>query len=435
MVKFYKKKLNYNIWLTGSITYYFAFITMIIIPVYHWFLPPFMILWGVFWLFEIRTRTKDIQHIAPHNKLLFILFILFFAWQIIGMLYSDNPKEGWRNITIRLSLFLFPLVLISPGDMIRRKVTTLLRLFALSTFFYLIICFGYALYRSINFQNGILTFNPHLPVYTWLNYFYASELAIFQHPSYLSMYALLSVFIAFESFFDRLVSKNQRIFWLLVSIILLVSIYLLSSRAGILATIITVPLYFSYKYRIMDVNRKIGLFVLLSIFILVPILISNPRLNYYFKGESKKEWSNKMLKESRIIIWKAAFNIIRHNVVFGVGTGDIQDELNKEYKRIGDTDLALDKNLNAHNQFIEVLLANGLIGLILFFSLFGMMLYISISERNLIYMMFILIVLFSFLFESMLNRLAGVSFFALFSFLLVHVNRNQFITDQSQIPG
>jgi O-antigen ligase len=435
MVKFYKKKLNYNIWLTGSITYYFAFITMIIIPVYHWFLPPFMILWGVFWLFEIRTRTKDIQHIAPHNKLLFILFILFFAWQIIGMLYSDNPKEGWRNITIRLSLFLFPLVLISPGDMIRRKVTTLLRLFALSTFFYLIICFGYALYRSINFQNGILTFNPHLPVYTWLNYFYASELAIFQHPSYLSMYVLLSVFIAFESFFDRLVSKNQRIFWLLVSIILLVSIYLLSSRAGILATIITVPLYFSYKYRIMDVNRKIGLFVLLSIFILVPILISNPRLNYYFKGESKKEWSNKMLKESRIIIWKAAFNIIRHNVVFGVGTGDIQDELNKEYKRIGDTDLALDKNLNAHNQFIEVLLANGLIGLILFFSLFGMMLYISISERNLIYMMFILIVLFSFLFESMLNRLAGVSFFALFSFLLVHVNRNQFITDQSQIPG
>lgn len=408
---------------------------MIIIPVYHWFLPPFMILWGVFWLFEIRTRTKDIQHIAPHNKLLFILFILFFAWQIIGMLYSDNPKEGWRNITIRLSLFLFPLVLISPGDMIRRKVTTLLRLFALSTFFYLIICFGYALYRSINFQNGILTFNPHLPVYTWLNYFYASELAIFQHPSYLSMYALLSVFIAFESFFDRLVSKNQRIFWLLVSIILLVSIYLLSSRAGILATIITVPLYFSYKYRIMDVNRKVGLFVLLSIFILVPILISNPRLNYYFKGESKKEWSNKMLKESRIIIWKAAFNIIRHNVVFGVGTGDIQDELNKEYKRIGDTDLALDKNLNAHNQFIEVLLANGLIGLILFFSLFGMMLYISISERNLIYMMFILIVLFSFLFESMLNRLAGVSFFALFSFLLVHVNRNQFITDQSQIPG
>lgn len=408
---------------------------MIIIPVYHWFLPPFMILWGVFWLFEIRTRTKDIQHIAPHNKLLFILFILFFAWQIIGMLYSDNPKEGWRNITIRLSLFLFPLVLISPGDMIRRKVTTLLRLFALSTFFYLIICFGYALYRSINFQNGILTFNPHLPVYTWLNYFYASELAIFQHPSYLSMYALLSVFIAFESFFDRLVSKNQRIFWLLVSIILLVSTYLLSSRAGILATIITVPLYFSYKYRIMDVNRKVGLFVLLSIFILVPILISNPRLNYYFKGESKKEWSNKMLKESRIIIWKAAFNIIRHNVVFGVGTGDIQDELNKEYKRIGDTDLALDKNLNAHNQFIEVLLENGLIGLILFFSLFGMMLYISISERNLIYMMFILIVLFSFLFESMLNRLAGVSFFALFSFLLVHVNRNQFITDQSQIPG
>lgn len=397
---------------------------MIIIPVYHWFLPPFMILWGVFWLFEIRTRTKDIQHITPHNKLLFILFILFFAWQITGMLYSNNPKEGWRNITLRLSLFIFPLVLISPGDLIRQKVNILLRLFAISTFFYLIICCGYALYRSINFQNGIITFNSHPPVYTWLNYFYASELAIFQHPSYLSMYALFSAFIAFESFFDRLISKNQRICWLVVSIILFVSIYFLSSRAAILTAIITVPVYVFQKFRMRGENRYLGISMLVGMLILLPILLTNPRINKYLKWRSGKELSDMALKEGRITIWNTVNNIMKQNIVFGVGTGDIQDELNKEYVKSGNIKLA-EGNVNTHNQYIEVMVENGLIGLVLFLSIFGMMLYISISEKNLIYMIFILIVLFSFIFETMLNRLAGVSFFALFSFLLLHIDTNE----------
>lgn len=424
MVKFYKKILNNNLLLTGSITYYFAFITMIIMPVYHRFLPPFMILWGVLWLFDIRTWTRGITRIKSQHKILFIIFIIFFAWQIFGMLYSDNPKEGWRNIELRLSLLLFPLVLISPGDMIKRKISTLLRLFAISTFSYLLICYGYAFYRSLDFQNGILTFNPHLPVYVWLNYFYGLEFAIFQHPSYLSMYALLSVFIAFESFFDRSVSKNQRYFWFVIGIILLVSMYFLSSRAGILAAIILVPFYLFRKFRMKGENRYLGIGIFGGILILLPILLTNPRVNNYLKWRSGKELNNMIIKEDRITIWNTVNNILKQNIVFGVGTGDIQDELNKEYVKTGNTRLAED-NFNAHNQYIEVILENGLIGLVLFLLLFGVMFYISISERNIIYMMFLFIVLFSFLFETMLNRLAGVSFFSLFSFLLIHINMNE----------
>ncbi|MEI6048927.1 MAG: O-antigen ligase family protein [Bacteroidota bacterium] len=409
-----------------------AFITMIIMPVYHWYLPPFMILWGVLWIFEIRTRTGDIQRVTIYNKLLFILFILFFAWQIAGMLYSDNPREGWRNIELHLSLLVFPLVLISPGDMIRQKITTLLRVFALSTFFYLIVCYGYALYRSLNVQDGILTFNPHLPVETWLNYFYASELAIFQHPSYLSMYILLSAYIAFESFFDGLASKNVRVFWLVVAIILLVSIYFLSSRAAILTTVITVPFYVFRKSKIIGENKYLGISVLIGILILLPILLTNPRVNIYLKWSSGKELSDMTLKEGRITIWNTVNNIMKQNIIFGVGTGDIQNELNKEYIKTGNSKLAKG-NYNAHNQYIEVMLENGLIGLTIFLSLLGMMVFIAIKERNLIYIMFFLIILFSFLFETMLNRLGGNTFFALFSFLLIHVDQNKKIVPVQHI--
>ena len=423
MVKFYRNKMNYKIWSTDSITYYLAFITVIIIPIYHWFLPPFMILWGVIWMFEISTRTKDIQQITPYNKFLFILFIIFFAWQIIGMIYSSNPKEGWRNIELRLSLILFPLVLISPGNLIRGNNATLLRLFALSTFFYLVICFGYAFYRSLNFQNGILSFSAYSPVTTW-NYFYSSELAIFQHPSYLSMYILFSVFIALESFFESLVEGKKHYFWLVISVILLVSIYFLSSKAGIFALIITLPFYLFQKSRIIGINKYIGLTIIFGSLILFLVFLTNPRVRDYLKLRSGKEWSEMTLKEGRITIWNTVNKIIKRNIVFGVGTGDIQSELNKEYIKTGNVKLA-EGNFNAHNQYIEIMLENGLIGLLLFLSLFGVMIYISIKDANLIYLMFNIIVFVSFMFESMLNRLAGVSFFSLFSFMLLYAGSNK----------
>ncbi len=411
-------------WLNGSITYYFACITMVLLPVYHWYLPLIMILWGVVWINEIRLRYKDLLSIEYKHKVLFFLFISFFVWQVIGLLYSDNSKEGIRNISLHLSLFLFPLVLVSPGSIIKIKINTLLKLFALSTFLFLLVCYGFALYRSIGFQNGILIFNPHLPVYTWLNYFYASELAIFQHPSYLSMYILLAAFISIESFLDVLISRNMRIFWLAGSLILLASIYFLSSRAAILTTIITVPLYGLFKSKIGGGFRYLRIVVLGCTLILVPVLLTNQRVKTFVHWKSGKELSDLTSKEGRMVIWNSVNNILKKNIVFGVGTGDIQSELNKEYIKTGNSKLA-EGNFNSHNQFIEVILEHGLIGLVIFLSAFGMMFYLAYSEKNILYTMFLVIVFTSFLFETMLNRLGGVSFFALFSFLLIHVQGNR----------
>lgn len=398
--------------------------TMIIMPVYHWFLPPFMIIWGTIRLLEIRTKSKELQHIPNQNKLLFLLFLIFFVWQILGMLYSDNPKEGWRNIELRLSLLLFPLVLVSPGELIKHKSVTLIRFFAISTFIFLMICFGYAFFRSLSFQNGIFNFNPHLPVTDWLNYFYGLEFAIFQHPSYLSMFALLSAFIALESFFDMSVLKNLRYFWFAAALFLLVSLYFLSSRAGMLAALITVPFYLFRKLRMLNKNKYLAISIVAGILILLPVLLTNPRVNKYSKWRSGNELSKMTLEDDRIVIWQKVSTIMRKNIIFGVGTGDIQDELNEEYRKSGNNNLA-EGNFNAHNQYLEVILENGLIGLTLFLSIFAVMAYISIKEDNLIYLMFIMIVFFSFLFETMLNRLAGVSFFSLFSFLLIYSGINK----------
>jgi O-antigen ligase len=204
----------------------------------------------------------------------------------------------------------------------------------------------------------------------------------------------------------------------------LVSVYLLASRAEMIAAFVVIPVYFLFKYRVRSLKKIIIFFTIIALiifFILIPVFKSNPRFSTYFNEKSKHELSSKILEESRLTIWKSSFNLIRKNFVLGVGTGDIQDELNKEYNLIPGNNLAIQNNLNAHNQFLEVQIENGCFSLFLFLSIFVVMIYIALKERNILYLIFVINVFISFMFETMLNRLGGVMFFSLFAFLLLNL--------------
>jgi O-antigen ligase len=180
-----------------------------------------------------------------------------------------------------------------------------------------------------------------------------------------------------------------------------------------------------YKFLQRDL-KKIGLIGIgLSIILLLTIFVTNPRLKALVKNETEKELIDNTRNEARISLWQSAFSLIKSNFIVGVGTGDIQNELNKVYIKSGKDELIKVENLNTHNQFIEITAENGIIGLILFLAIFVLMTVISVKNKNIIYLVFIAIVFFSFLFETMLNRLAGLSFFSLFSFFLSGFNQNQ----------
>ena len=134
--------------------------------------------------------------------------------------------------------------------------------------------------------------------------------------------------------------------------------------------------------------------------------------------------------DNRIPIWKSSINVIKHNLVLGVGAGDASYELQKEYLSDGYSEMYYN-NLNAHDQYLEILLGTGLIGLLIFAWIISYMVYIAINRRNLIFGLFLLIVLIFFLFESILNMIAVVTFFSLFSFLLLQMEDRSFNSVES----
>lgn len=403
----------------GYFSYVCAVLTMFILPIQVKYVSPIMILWLICWIFENYQKLSNIKKSGIQYSLLFIFSISYYLWQCAGLIYSDDIEMGLSNIFGRISMMIFPIVLILPGESVKSRLKFLLNVFAFSTFIYLVFCYGFAAYRSISVVDGEWIINPH-PQEIWLNYFYGAELMIKTHPSYFSMYALLSLFISFEQAFDNGQDKRRRIMWFIIGLILLISQYFISSRAGILISLILVPVYFMNKLRKIRFAR-IGIIVLFLA--LIPVILKNQRVDYFFGKVLNTQVDYERKEDPRFKIWESSVTLVKKNILLGVGIGDVRNELVLQYIKDGEEEMAHER-YNAHNQFLETMLESGLVGFLLFISVFATMSYIAVSERNILYGYYILIVLLFFMFETVLYRLAGITFFSIFSFLLLYYNNS-----------
>jgi O-antigen ligase len=403
---------------SGKLTFILCLLSAIIIPLHVDFLPPVMILWLIAWIIENHKDFNKIWNIKNPAVLLFAGFTLYFLWYLAGLIYTEDFHNGTLLTFRRLPFVVFPLVLVAPGEYLKKNIMLVLRIFALSTLLYILFSFGLALIRSTFFTTGTITFNPRPPDADYENYFFGTRFAFSQHPTYLAMYVVFSIFVALESFFDKTLKNFQRLLWIGSSGILLVSLYFLSSRAGILSALLLVPLYLIIQFKKI---KKWWVSVLILI-VAIPLLIfsfsKNDRMKSFFPEKADTSFMEKIMLDNRVPIWKSTFSVIKHNLFIGVGPGDASHDLRKEYLKEGYTE-AYYNNLNAHNQYLEILLGTGLIGFLIIVYILGLVIYQAIVKRNLLFMLFIMAILIFFLFESILNRIAGVTFFSLMTFLLL----------------
>ena len=116
----------------------------------------------------------------------------------------------------------------------------------------------------------------------------------------------------------------------------------------------------------------------------------------------------------RFEYWKIAIHLIKSNLLIGIGTGDVKDAYAEAYTKMAYTVDPRFK-LRAHNQYLTMTLAFGIIGLIVFliyaFSLVWLKAY---RQNTYLCWAFFLIMIFSFLSEDTLETQSGVSFIAFF---------------------
>jgi hypothetical protein len=116
----------------------------------------------------------------------------------------------------------------------------------------------------------------------------------------------------------------------------------------------------------------------------------------------------------RIHFWNAAWHLVQRKPLVGVGTGDVQNELNAAYEEIN-SPLEKEWHKRPHNQFITITVALGIIGLGIFLVSLIYPVAALYKWLSVLYWPFILLAVISFLLEDTLETQAGLTFFAFFN--------------------
>lgn len=120
----------------------------------------------------------------------------------------------------------------------------------------------------------------------------------------------------------------------------------------------------------------------------------------------------------RFEYWRTSLIIIRQNLVFGVGTGDVPDAFKKQYLVMNSV-LSHQNRLRSHNQYLSITVAFGILGFIWFLFV---MFYPGFKKQmfnNYFYIIFWIIFMVSMLTEDTIESQEGVTFYVLFTALLL----------------
>ncbi|RLD63911.1 MAG: hypothetical protein DRI84_09175, partial [Bacteroidetes bacterium] len=317
---------------------------------------------------------------------------------IISSFYSSNQFEAQFDLEVKFSFLILPIIFGLQKNNSKIDFIIILRLFSVASIISLLVLMGI---------NGLKYFETG-------NMLFYNEYSYLLHPSYLSMYLSFNILIAVF----LLSQKKGNTYCLVFSIVLsLINIYIAESKAGQLTTLILV-VFIAFKL----IPAKFRKFALIFSIILVLIFgyLAKDGKRFSFFVDAIEHYSDivgnpEEVTEStamRILAWSASYQVISENPIFGVGNGDIKDELSVVYAERKFIK-PLEMHMNSHNQYLETGVGQGLLGLSILLLLLFLPLYL-IKEYPIITQGFILIVALNILVESMFNTQAGVIFIVFF---------------------
>jgi len=386
------------------------------IPVWPFFVPypAVALLVLIFTLPKWKERLK----LSKEKRTFTIIFILPWILYALGMFWSKNITFGLEDILLKITMLLFPLafVLLPPEVLNKKNLNKICWTFVLGVF---IISAG-CLIRATNLY--LETGN--------LNNFFYTQLSWHYHASYFSMFLGFSIAFLLVYLFK---SKQNNKLWKNTGSILLILFFqlvivLLESKAGWIGLIMVYIVFFGY--RILMQKRPISsiIFLLISIFIFWATISTIPTSSNRIKTATKVIANSSEISTEpnsstavRLQVWSASLTLISDHFLFGVGTGDVKDELKVYYKK-ADLDHAVKYKLNSHNQYLQTFAAIGVVGIISLLLCFTLPAFRSVKRENLLYTLFLLLFFMNMLFESMLERQSGVYFYVLFNSIFFYTS-------------
>jgi O-antigen ligase len=360
----------------------------------------------------------------------FLAFLGVFLIEAASLLHTHNYPIAWRNIEEKGTLVAIPFVLCAGPftDAAGRK-----RLLSAFTVLLFAIC-TFCLIRA--FFNYGETKSPAVFFYHALSGAVKLNAVFFSGYVFCSMLFLLSTGLDLGITLSRVTLKILRFALLLFFMGMMV---LLSSKL-LLVLLAIAGASFMLKKPARGASSWLVI-CLGSVAIVLAGLImftDNPVKSRYediMHGDPALYKQNKLSPETafngvslRLLIWRNAGKILKEQKawLFGVSAGDSQDLLNQKYLDAGMyTGVPGTHNrgflgYNFHNQYIEILVQSGIVGLLVYLIGSGLMVELAIKKNTSEAWFTVLLVLLLCMTESMLEMQQSEFFSVFFPLLLIY---------------
>lgn len=363
-------------------------------------------------LFELYKGKIVLSH---QNKWWMFLFGSYFIIYAFSLLFSENWANGISLLMRKSMVLIFALFFFISKVKIKEKFIHLALMgYTVSVFFVCVVSFAISVLGSDDF---VL---KHVSADNFANAF------ISYHKLYLALYVVLAIY------FLNFVLKNKFIFpkvlTLIINGLFLITLLVLGSRTQLMLAILLLAIVPLIVFIREKEYIKVASIFLLLISITAVNIIHNPVLvekakemvNYEDQYNIKKKWGGAAVRK---LIWEYAGYVALDNLVFGVGIGDVQKELEISYLKCTESSALQQNNYNAHNDMLQIVIGTGLIGFILFVLAQGYIFNYSFHRANYFYCGVILLFFLSGLTESYLERDMGIRVFAFFPPMLFLLRR------------
>jgi len=355
-------------------------------------------------------RPQHFKSLSVWLQFSLLCLAAFFLLHIIGQLWTEHLDEGWKDIGRKLNLLILPL-LILVLSLDERAIIRVLKAFILGVFFSVILNMGQSTLDYMDRHESIV---------------FMGEYAIhYLHLGYYAIYLLFSMSIILDfllsgSLGRKSWNKGLYIFIGLSSIPILV---FSGSKMGFLTLIALIGLMLIFLLRGRSLKRVI-LLPMLVIGMLIGAVLGTEHLSYRLHTMYETTFNSPIVPDdtestmARRMTWNASSDLWSENAMLGVGTGDVQAELMAEYEEKGFNG-PYSKSLDPHSQYLQSAAALGILGFM--FLLFSMLIPFIISARKGYFTQsaFFLVMLLACLTESVLERQAGIQFYAFFAPILL----------------
>lgn len=340
------------------------------------------------------------------------VFPLIFLVLMIGASYAENTAEAFKLIERNLSFILFPFLAQSVTIFSHKQWKILFYTYLLSAF----VISSYCIFLAFNtyLETGSTSINnsDHFIYNIFMHQRLTAPIGI--HAIYLNSFISFGGIMSINKLVKqwRSLKRTEVIFLIAYLIFNGVMMYLLKSSilAAAVPFVLVVIHFKKIKRFVFASNLKMGIaLLLLVVSSLFFYSIIKTKLGNF---EIKKDYSAESIGplNIRLAIWEGAFGVIQKNWIIGVGTGNLEEPILKEFSEINFTE-GINSKYNAHNMFLQYWAMNGLPGIISFLLLLICIIYWSIKKgNNELLALVILFAIFS-ITESTLQTQRGILFF------------------------